>query len=65
MIRTELPLRNSLVQISIGRGDDADVHADRPRAAQADELPFLQHAQELRLRRRRHLGHFVEKQHAV
>ena len=64
-VRTEFPLRNRIVQISIGGGDDADVDADRPRASQSQELTLLEHAQELRLRRRRHLGDFVEEQHAA
>ena len=51
--------------MSIGGGDDADVDADRPRASQSQELALLEHAQELRLRRRRHLGDFVEEQHAA
>ena len=64
-IRTEFPLRHRIVQIAIGGGDDANVNANRPRPAQSQELTLLEHAQELRLRRRRHLGDFVEEQHAA
>src|SRR5678816_2341844 len=37
-------------QVAVGRGDHPDVRLDEPRAAEALELTFLQHAQELRLR---------------
>ena len=63
--RSECTLRYRLVQIAIGGGDDAHVDADGARAAQAQELTLLEHAQELRLRRRRHLGDFVEEQDAA
>src|SRR4030095_13271455 len=64
-ICAEFPLRDRILEVSISGGDDADVDADRPRAAQAQELTLLQHAQEFRLRRRCHLGDLVEKQHAA
>src|SRR6185436_14011895 len=62
-VGTEFPIRNCIVQVSIGGGDDADVDADWPRASQSQELTLLEYTQELRLRRRRHLGHFVEEQY--
>ena len=36
-----------------------------PRAAQALELPLLQHPEKLRLRRRAHLADFVEEEDAA
>ena len=42
-----------------------DVGLDRLRAAEPLELALLQHAQELDLRRGRHLADFVEQQHAA
>ena len=52
-------------QVAVGRGDHPDVRLDEPRAAEALELAFLKHAQELRLRGEAHLGHLVEEQHAA
>src|SRR6185436_6733031 len=52
-------------QVAVGCGDHPDVRLDEPRAAEALELAFLQHAQELRLRGKAHLGHLVEEQHAT
>ena len=64
-VGAELALRHRIVQVPVGGGDHAHVGVDRARAAQAHELALLQHAQELRLRGGRHLGDFVEKQHAA
>src|SRR4029453_17945049 len=64
-VLAERPIRHGIVQMSIGGGDDADVDADRPRATQSQELTLLEHTQELRLRRRRHLGDLVKKQHTA
>lgn len=52
-------------QVTIGRGNHADVRLERARAAQPLKLAFLEHAQELRLCLRAHLGDFVEKEHAA
>ena len=54
-----------LAQIRIGGRDDAHVHFDRLRVADALELARLQHAQELRLQRRAHRPDFVEEQRAA
>ena len=43
----------------------ADVHAPRQVLADAPDLPFLEHAQQLGLRPRRQLPHFVEEQRAA
>ena len=51
-----------LLEVAIGRGDDADVHRDRLGGADRNHLPLLEHAQQLHLQRRRHLAHFVEEE---
>ena len=48
-------------QIAVGCRDDADVGAQRARAAEALELALLQHAQELGLHQRAHLADLVEE----
>ena len=53
-----------IVQIAVGRRDDAGVRLHEPRATQPPEFALLQDAQELGLRRPAHLAHLVEKQHA-
>ena len=62
---TERSTRDSIAQIAIGCRDDPDVGFEQPRAPKAQELTFLQHAQEFRLCGRRHLVHLVEEQHAT
>ena len=52
-------------QILVGGGDQANVHRDGTRAAQALELPLLQHAQQLDLQRRRQLPNLIQKHHAA
>ena len=64
-VGAELAPCHRIVQVPVGRRDHAHVGPHRARAAQAHELALLQHAQELRLRGGRHLGDFVEKQHAA
>ncbi len=49
----------------VRRGDDAHVHLDRLVAADALERAALQHAQNFRLRRGRHVADFVEENRAV
>ena len=45
-------------QIAVGRGNQSNVHLDRPRAAEPLELVLLQHAQDLGLRVRRSCRRF-------
>ena len=54
-----------LVQVAIGRGDDADVDLGRVRGAEALELLLLQHAQQLHLHISGQLTNLVEKDRAV
>ena len=54
-----------LGQVAIGRGDETDLRANHPVAAEPRELALLERAQELGLDRRRHLADLVEEQHAA
>ena len=64
-VLAERALLDHLSQVAVGRGDDADVHLDRLRVADALELTRLNHAQELRLQRRAHRPDFIEEQRAA
>ena len=51
-----------LFQITIGRGDDANIDIDGFGAADSFEGVILQNAQKLGLHERRHLAHFIKEQ---
>src|SRR5439155_1077824 len=53
------------VEVLVGGGDDAHVGPDRIAAADARELALLEHAQELRLERERHVGDLVQEERAA
>ncbi len=53
------------LEILVRRGDDAHVGPDGARAAQPLELLILEHPQELRLRRGRHVADLVEEERAA
>ena len=53
------------LQVAVRRGNQPEVHAHRPRAADAFELPLLQRAQELGLQRQRQLPDLVEEERAA
>ena len=53
------------MQVAIGGGDQPDVRALQPRAAETRELTLFEDAQQLGLDRRRHLAHLVEEEHAA
>ena len=61
----QLALLHRFERIDVGRGDDAHVDRLLVPAAEAAEAALLQHAQQLDLRRRRHLADLVEKQRAA
>src|SRR5262245_19813145 len=61
----ELTLCHRIVQVPVRSGHDADVGANRTGPPKPQELALLQHGQELRLCRRRHLSDFVQKQDAA
>ena len=52
-------------EVAIRRRDDAHVHLDRARAADALELLLLQHAQQLGLQIQAHLADLVEQERAL
>ena len=64
-ILAELPARDHLREVAVGRRDDAHVDADRLVAADALELALLQHAQQLDLGLERQLADLVEEQRAA
>src|ERR1700730_9047202 len=61
-ILPEASLSDSPLQITIARGNHADIGLDEPRATESPELPLLQDTKQLRLGHRAHLAHFVEEQ---
>ena len=60
-ILAETPGLHLLLQVPVARGEDADVRAHLAVGADALERSILRHAQHLGLKRRRHLGDFIEK----
>ena len=60
----EASLRDQLLEIGVGRGDDADVHLDRMGLAERVDLVGLEKAEQLRLQVDRQIRDFVEKQRA-
>ena len=56
------PLRDGLLDVIVGRGNHADIDLDGGRAAQPFELPLLQHAEKLDLRRWVHVADLVQEQ---
>src|SRR5215471_21143146 len=55
----------TLFRSAVGRGDEANVDPDRPRAADARELALLEHAQQLHLNRGAQVADLVEKEGAA
>src|SRR5262249_48591686 len=64
-ILAEVPPVDGLPQVAIRRGNDSDVRLQYANASEPLELPLLEHAKELRLRRGAHLAALVEKQNAA
>ena len=64
-ILAEAALGDFGVEVGIGRGEDADVHAARLRGADALELAGLERAQQLGLQVLRDVGDLVEEQRAA
>ena len=54
-----------LLEVRVGGGDDAHVHLDRLGPPDAHERAILEHAQDLRLQRQRHLADLVQKERAA
>src|SRR3990167_4807496 len=64
-VAAELPARHRLLQVPVGRRQDANVDRDRRRGADAPDLALLERAEQLDLDRRRRLGDLVEEQRPV
>jgi hypothetical protein len=64
-ILAKLALCHSLFRILVRCGEHAHVHRRFHLAAEAAYLVVLEHAQQLRLRRSRHLANFIEQQRAA
>src|SRR3954452_17531420 len=64
-IRSELPFLNHLLQILICCCDDPHIHMNRMAATQSLELLLLESTQELRLKFKREVPDFVEKQRSA
>ena len=56
---------DELVEVDVGRRDDAHVHGDHPVVADAPDFVLLEHAQELALHVQRDFGYFIEEQRPV
>ena len=63
--RRNLPSAISVFQVAVGRRQQPDVDLDRVVGADAVNLAVLQHAEQLRLQRQRHVADFVEEQRAA
>src|SRR5205085_125135 len=63
-VLAQLAIAHGLLEIAIAGKDEADIDAADLRAADAEELPILNEAQELDLDRRWQLANLVEKQRA-
>src|SRR5262245_17724603 len=57
-----MPLADHLGEVAVRRDDQADVDLDRSRAAEAFELPLLEHAEKLRLELEGKFSHLVQKE---
>jgi hypothetical protein len=60
-----MPSATAFWEVAVGGRDDAHVHRQRRRAADALDLALLEGAQELRLEARVHLAHLVQEEGAA
>src|SRR5262249_14931910 len=63
-ISPECLVRDCLLQVQIGGGDDPDVDPDSPTSADPFDLPFLEHPQQLRLKLRLERADLIQEQRA-
>src|SRR3972149_5307879 len=61
-IFTEASLFDSVFEVTVCRGDNSHVHAERFQAADPLKLPLLEKPEELRLNLRRDVSHLVEEE---
>ena len=64
-VGAEAALAHARLEVAVRRADHPHAHRDRARAADPHHLAFLQHAQQARLQRQRHLADLVEEQGAA
>ena len=64
-VLSEASIRHRGAEITIGRGDDTHVNADRLRASDPLKFPFLQDSQQRDLSLRQQLAHFVQEDRAA
>jgi hypothetical protein len=60
-VRAELFRVDQFGKVHVGGGHQPGIGVHRPRASQTFELPFLEHAQQLRLQFERRLADLVQK----
>ncbi len=64
-VGAEAAVLDHVVEVPVGRGDHAHVHADGVAPADAAHLALLEDAEELRLHGGRHVAHLVDEQGAA
>ena len=64
-VLAELPFRDPLLEVGVGRGDDPDVDFLRAGLADRQHLALLEESQQLRLDVERQVADFVEEQRAA
>src|SRR5581483_3167387 len=64
-VLAEQPLFDTLFEVLMGGGDDADIGLDRLVSADPIEMAVGEHTQQTRLQIRRHVADLVEKQRAA
>ena len=64
-VLAEPPFLDRLLEVDVGRGDQAEVGLDRLGAADALDLPFLDRAQQLGLQVEAQVADLVEEQRAA
>ena len=56
---------DAFAQVAVGGADELDIDGDRFAAAERRHHAFLEHAQQARLQRERHVADFIEEQRAA
>jgi hypothetical protein len=64
-VQTKAPLPHPFFEVTVSRGDHADIHPNRLIAPDSQKLPLFQHAQDFRLDRGVHFTNFVEENRAL
>src|SRR4029077_4022683 len=64
-ILTEFAVLNHLLQVLVGRSNDANINSRGPRAPDGLKLTLLKHAEQLGLKLQWHVSNFIEEQSAT